>query len=182
MQTGERAPGSSPAWYRRLPPALRRVAVASDRVPSLPIRPGPALFQAVAELPDVLAAARVVEVQVLAQRIADGVCSAMGVPRVWVRVAARRPHDRRGELHGLYTPGLPPARDVITLWMFTAKRAQVVAARTFLRTLLHELCHHLDYTFLKLRDSLHTQGFYQRESSLFAALGADRIDSTRSVR
>ena len=48
------------------------------------------------------------------------------------------------------------------------------AYRTFLRTLLHELCHHLDYTYLHLRDSLHTQGFYQRESSLFAALGASR--------
>jgi hypothetical protein len=57
-----------------------------------------------------------------------------------------------------------------------------VAFKTFLRTLLHELCHHLDYALLNLRDSLHTQGFYQRESSLFAALGADRIDSTRSVR
>jgi hypothetical protein len=107
---------------------------------------------------------------------------AFRVPPVWVRVAARRPHNQRGELHGLYSPGTPPARDTISLWMFTAKRAQVVAPRTFLRTLLHELCHHLDYTHLRLRDSLHTQGFYQRESSLFAALGADRIDSARTVR
>jgi len=116
---------------------------------------------------------------VLAQRIADGICTAFRVSRVRVKVAERRPHDQRGELHGLYTPG---PTDTITLWMFTAKRAQVVAARTFLRTLLHELCHHLDYTHLQLRDSLHTQGFYQRESSLFAVLGADRIDSARSVR
>jgi hypothetical protein len=52
------------------------------------------------------------------------------------------------------------------LWMRTAKRHQVVAFRTFLRTLLHELCHHLDYDCLGLKDSFHTQGFYQRESSL----------------
>jgi hypothetical protein len=42
----------------------------------------------------------------------------------------------------------------------------VVAFRTFLRTLLHEVCHHLDYTYLRLPDSFHTQGFFQRESSL----------------
>jgi hypothetical protein len=182
MATELRPPGPRPAWYKRLPPALQRVAAASDRVTSLPLRPGAALIEAVNELPQVLASARAVEVQVYAQRIADGICGAFRVSKVWVRVAERRPHDQRGELHGLYTPGEAPARDTITLWMFTAKRAQVVAARTFLRTLLHELCHHLDYTHLRLRDSLHTQGFYRRESSLFAALGADRIDSARAVR
>jgi hypothetical protein len=179
---GERPTGRKPAWYQRLPPTLQRVAAASDRVTSLSFRPGPALGEAVAELVGVLARGSPVEVQVVAQRIADGVCVGFRVPKVWVRVNERRPHDQRGELHGLYTPGTPPARDTITLWMYTAKRAQVVAARTFLRTLLHELCHHLDYTHLNLRDSLHTQGFYQRESSLFAALGADRIDSARAIR
>jgi len=61
------------------------------------------------------------------------------------------------------------------------KRGQVVAYRTFLRTLLHELCHHLDYDLLRLRDSLHTQGFYQRESSLFHALDAGRVDAPTSI-
>lgn len=182
MQTGVHPPGRSPSWYKRLPTSLQRVAAASDRVTSLALRPGATLCHAVSDLPAILATERPVEVQAQAQLIADGICTALRVPRVWVRVAARRPQDQRGELHGLYTPATPPARDVITLWMFTAKRAQLVASRTFLRTLLHELCHHLDYTHLKLRDSLHTQGFYQRESSLFASLGADRIDSARSVR
>lgn len=45
------------------------------------------------------------------------------------------------------------------LWMRTAKRRQVVAFKTFLRTLLHEVCHHLDYECLKLKDSFHTEGF-----------------------
>lgn len=176
---GER---TSPSWYKRLPATLQRVAAASDRVPSLAFRPGATLVQAVSELVEVLPTGKVPEVQIRSQRIADGVCTGFRVPLVWVRVAERRPHNQRGELHGLYSPSTPPARDVITLWMFTAKRAQVVAPRTFLRTLLHELCHHLDYTHLKLRDSLHTQGFYQRESSLFASLGADRIDSARAIR
>ncbi len=173
--------GPRPAWYRRLPPALQRIAAASDRVPSLPLRLGPTLEDAVAALPAVLSRGRAAEVEVAAQRIADGVCQAMGVVRLHVRVEARRPSDRRGELHGLYVPASEGRRDTITLWMLTAKRGQVVAYRTFLRTLLHELCHHLDYTYLRLQDSLHTQGFYQRESSLFAALGADRFDP-RSAR
>jgi len=54
--------------------------------------------------------------------------------------------------------------------MRTAQRRQIVAFRTFLRTLLHELCHHLDYELLKLTESFHTEGFYQRESSLLNQL------------
>jgi len=46
----------------------------------------------------------------------------------------------------------------------------VVAFRTFLRTLLHEFCHHLDYECYKLHDSFHTEGFYKRESSLLKQL------------
>jgi hypothetical protein len=151
------------------------VADASDRVPSVRLEAGPALTAAVAALPDVLATGRAADVQVLAQRIADGVCAQLRVPPVRIEVALRRPPLRGGELHGLYTPGNGRGRDRITVWMLTAKRGDVVKFRTFLRTLLHELCHHLDYTLLHLRDSLHTQGFYQRESSLFAALGAGSV-------
>jgi hypothetical protein len=54
--------------------------------------------------------------------------------------------------------------------MRTAQRHQVVKFRTFLRTVLHELCHHLDYEMLGLTDSFHTDGFYKRESSLLRQL------------
>jgi len=36
--------------------------------------------------------------------------------------------------------------------------------------LLHEVCHHLDYMYLHLRESYHTDGFFQRESSLFRTI------------
>jgi hypothetical protein len=58
--------------------------------------------------------------------------------------------------------------------MRTAKHRRVVAFRTFLRTLLHELCHHLDYELFGLDESFHTQGFYKRESSLFHQLVPNR--------
>lgn len=177
MPTPTRPPGPKPRWYRRLPPGLQRVAAASDRVPRIPLDAGPALCGAVAALPGVLATGRAADVQALAQRITDGVCGALRVPSLRLRVALQRPPTRGGELYGLYTPANGSGRDVITVWMLTAKRGQVVAFKTFIRTLLHEVCHHLDYHLLRLRDSLHTQGFYQRESSLFYALAADAVDA-----
>ena len=54
--------------------------------------------------------------------------------------------------------------------MRTAQRKQVVAFRTFLRTFLHEIGHHLDYELLELEETFHTEGFYKRESSLFRQL------------
>jgi hypothetical protein len=45
-----------------------------------------------------------------------------------------------------------------------------VAFRTFLRTLLHELCHHLDYELYRFPETFHTEGFYKRESNLLAQL------------
>ena len=54
--------------------------------------------------------------------------------------------------------------------MRTAQRRQVVRFRTFFRTLLHELCHHLDYELFRWPDSFHTEGFYQRETSLLKQL------------
>ena len=62
--------------------------------------------------------------------------------------------------------------------MRTAQKRKVVAFRSFLRTLLHEICHHLDYEYLKLEDSFHTEGFYKRESSLFHQL----VDSSGKKR
>ena len=81
-----------------------------------------------------------------------------------------RPSKSWGELHGLYTPAGQGGVACVTLWMRTAQRHQAVKFRTFLRTLLHELGHHLDYELLGLRDSFHTEGFYKRESSLLHQL------------
>ena len=75
-----------------------------------------------------------------------------------------------GELHGLYELAEGRASSVISLWMRTARHRRVVAFRAFLRTFLHEYCHHLDYHLFNLPDSFHTEGFYKRESSLFHQL------------
>jgi len=139
-------------------------------VTSIPLRPSFGLLQAVRELAAALERGDRRRVAALAQQIADGVCADMRVPALCVSVQGRRPSSRAGELHGLYTPGERHRRDTVKVWMMTAKRGQVVAFRTFLRTLVHELCHHLDYTFLDLADSLHSDGFYMRESAMVRRL------------
>jgi len=62
--------------------------------------------------------------------------------------------------------------------MRTAKHRRVVAFRTFLRTLLHELCHHLDYELFGLEETFHTEGFYKRESSLFHQLMRNQVKTS----
>jgi hypothetical protein len=104
-----------------------------------------------------------------AAALALGLARGLAVAPLEVRVLAVRPSSGGGELHGLYTrEERRPA--AIQLWMRTARHRKVVAFRTFLRTLLHEVGHHLDYELLRLPDSLHTEGFFKRESSLFRQL------------
>ncbi|MFO0581639.1 MAG: hypothetical protein U0229_05160 [Anaeromyxobacter sp.] len=97
-----------------------------------------------------------------------GLSAALGAAPPRVDILAVRPSEAWGELHGLYTTGDEPAR--IRVWMRTAKKGRVVAFRTFLRTLLHELGHHLDFEVLRLDQSFHTEGFFRRESGLVRAL------------
>ncbi len=92
------------------------------------------------------------------------------MPPIRVRVLAKRPSSDYGELHGLYEPEEGRAQARITVWMRTAQRQQVVAFRSFLRTLVHEIGHHLDYEMYKLEETFHTDGFYKRESTLSNAL------------
>jgi hypothetical protein len=108
-------------------------------------------------------------VEQAASHLASGLVRHLSLPPVTVEVLAVRPSAGWGELHGLYTRGeRGPAR--IQLWMRTARHRRVVAFRTFLRTLLHEIGHHVDYELLHLADSFHTEGFFKRESSLFRKL------------
>jgi hypothetical protein len=50
--------------------------------------------------------------------------------------------------------------------MRTAQKKQVVAFKSYVRTVIHEFLHHLDYEHFKLPETFHTEGFYKRESSL----------------
>src|SRR5574337_360578 len=85
-----------------------------------------------------------------------------------IRVLAARPvRSREGswgyELFGDYDPEAA----LIGVWMRAAVLKKVTSYGTFLSTLCHEFCHHLDYKLLGYRDTWHTRGFYERAAALY---------------
>ena len=162
------------AYFERLTRRQQAIYLQSDAIPGMLLPYPRRLRPLVAELQKALESGDRPLTESAAQLMATALGRALGVPPVRVTVLAARPHARWGELHGLYeTARRRGEAPRITLWMRTARQKRVVAFRTFLRTLLHEVGHHLDYTRLRLGDSFHTQGFYQRESHLFHQLVTD---------
>ena len=162
------------AYYDRLSPSRKKIYRRSDSIATLGIPPGQEHGPTVLRIEAALRADDRASVQRECQVLTDALVAGYRVPKVRVRVLAKRPIDGYGELHGLYEPedGRIPPR--ISVWMRTAQKQQVVAFKTFLRTVIHELCHHLDYELFALEETFHTEGFYKRESSLVIALLAQR--------
>jgi hypothetical protein len=158
------------AYYNRLTAAQKRVYRQSDEITSAPMPDAVELHPLVRELERSLSVEDRQKSEEICRTIIEHIVTRFSVPRLRVSVLAVRPAGSWGELHGLYEPAQGRASAKITLWMRTVKHRRVVAFRTFFRTLLHELCHHLDYELYLLADSFHTEGFYKRESSLFHQL------------
>jgi hypothetical protein len=157
------------AYFNRLSASARRVYLASDAIRDVALPDAELLRPLLPVLREALLRDDHRAVAAAADALVLGLTKLMRVPEVQVVVLAERPRRRGSELHGLYTvaPGRKPQ---IKVWMRTAALGRVVAFKTFLRTLLHEVLHHLDYAHYKFRDSFHTQGFYARESSLVKQL------------
>ncbi len=168
------------AYYDRLPEASKRIYRRSDAIARLEVPDVAALQPLALAIEPALSSARRAALERACQALADGVNARLAAPKVVVRVLERRPSNDWGELHGLYEPDeVTGGTARITLWMRTASKEQVVKFRTFLRTLVHELCHHLDYEHLKLAETFHTQGFYNRESALVRELLGEGEPSPR---
>jgi hypothetical protein len=174
-------------YYDRLSERHKAIYRRSDEVPSLALPAAGELHAAVVELGRALARDDRRGLEAAAGQLLLGLVRQLGLPAVGVAVLAARPSAGWGELHGLYTR--EERREArIQLWMRTARHKRVVAFRTFLRTLLHEFGHHVDYEYLRLAESFHTEGFFRRESSLFrqlvpeAAAPAQGSDSPRPER
>ena len=171
------------AYYARLNRAQQAVYRKSDGITELRLPRPVDLHPLVTALEGALRTEDRLATQRASEQLIRGLTDALGIPPVKTEVLAARPHAKWGELHGLYTAerGKTPK---IQLWMRTAKQKRVVAFRTYLRTLLHEVGHHIDYALLRLADSFHTEGFYKRESSLFYQLvpeASTRRSAVRSV-
>lgn len=174
-----------PSFYYRLSARAQRCYLKSDSIDRFALTPSPAAFATVASLMEALEGGAPSIVQRAAQILLNELCRLLGVDPVRVQVRSVRPRNARGELHGLFYPrapvraaasvrsmaaARPSGEPLIVLWMRTAQRHDVVKPRTFLRTLMHELGHYLDYAHLKLDDSYHTGGFFKRESFLVRTL------------
>jgi hypothetical protein len=158
------------SYYNKLTAAQKRIYQKSDGITAVALPAAEELQPLAEKLRHALEREDREAAEMLCRTIAASVTDRLKVPRLRVRVLAVRPSASWGELHGLYEIAEGRASALITLWMRTAKHRRVVAFRSFFRTLLHELCHHLDYALYKLPDSFHTEGFYKRESSLFHQL------------
>ncbi|MGH1347349.1 MAG: hypothetical protein ACRBN8_37655 [Nannocystales bacterium] len=159
-------------YYARLRPKRQAIYRRSDAITEVPLGP-------LADEPKTEAMLRGIEegltqddrrgVQRETAALVRHLCDELEVPRVVLRVLARRPSDATAELHGLYERE-EGKRPIIRVWMRTAAHERPVAYRTFVRVAMHELCHHLDYDKYALDDSMHTHGFFARESSLVRQL------------
>jgi hypothetical protein len=159
-------------YYDKLTPKQRRTYRESNRIARVELGDPTKLQGAVTALRDALSAGDRRRVQRACVAVARGVCDDLGISRVRVRVGGRRPMDSDGgELFGRCSWDEEETKGaLIEVWMRTAKRGQVVAFKTMLRTLIHELCHHLDYELHGLDSTLHTEGFFRRESSIMHQL------------
>lgn len=107
------------------------------------------------------------EVQLAANAIAKEFNCCMEIPDSPVRVLGVRPRKVTEKSVWETFGDYDTETNKIRLWMRTAILQKPSAFGTFLSTLCHELCHHLDVVQLDLPNSFHTRGFYARAGYLY---------------
>lgn len=151
-------------YYQRLNRAERKTYDASDAQQTVPLPDAAALRPLLVPVQAGLVDDDRAAVQRATRRLVSALVEQLEAPPLVVRVLAVRPADEEAELHGFYEQ--VDDECILRVWMRTAAHQQPVAYRSFVRTVLHELCHHLDFTVSGWDWSFHTQGFFQRESHL----------------
>ena len=153
------------SYYRRLSRADKAIYRRSDALTQVPLPHPLELRPLLPAIERALAADDRRAVERTTERLVALLLAQLKVPPVEVKVLAVRPSNATGELHGLYVAE-EGSQAVLRVWMRTAAHHRPVAFRTFVRTVLHEVCHHLDVTLWELVPSFHTEGFFKRESHL----------------
>jgi len=168
------------AYYDDLGEQSQRTYRKSDAIARVEVPDIASLVPLARAVEPALESASVEAVRAACQALVDALNARLGTPAIEVLVLEQRPANAEGELQGLYEPDEVTGRTArITVWMRTARKVQVVRFRTFLRTLLHEVIHHLDYELYELEETFHTQGFYMRESALMRELLGEPPRSAR---
>lgn len=171
------------SYYERLSAKEKATYRKSDALSAIPLPDASALLPLARAVDEALSAGKRPGVAKALNALSDALLAQLGAPRIRVHVRASRPAIEEGvELHGLYTFATDEDPAKIEVWMKTKAHGKVVRFRTFLRTFLHEIVHHLDVTVLDLPDSFHTEGFFRRESSLVRQLvGAAKPRAPRAA-
>jgi len=151
------------------PPRNRNLKLfrESDRLTTLPL-PSDDRFPRVARcIETAMKASMMQEVGRASEEFLNTASDFFQVSRCNIRVLAARPLSVREysttELFGDYHPD----KILIRVWARTAVRKEVTSFGTFLSTLCHEFCHHLDFQRFGFGDSWHTRGFYDRTATLY---------------
>lgn len=155
-------------YYFKLNVFEKRIYNQSDSIKKLDLPLKQKFFPLISKLKIALNKEDKTELEKTIKKIIYGFSIVFRVPQVHLKLLDARPHNQFSELHGLYERTQTQA--TITLWMRTARQTRIVSFKTFLRTLIHEILHHLDYTYYRLQESFHTHGFYARESHLMRQL------------
>lgn len=139
----------------------------SDRITTLDIPEGGLLPQFAKMMDSAMKAQQTANVRSACAQFLKAASQFYGVPECTVRVLASRPLRVREhwtmELFGDYGPDTM----LIRVWMRTAVRKEITSFGTFLSTLCHEFCHHLDFQKFGFSDSWHTRGFYERAGIIY---------------
>jgi len=153
--------------------ATRAKFLESDRLTTLDLPENGNLVEIARSIESAMVEGNAARVRKSCSDLLTGMASFYAVPQCGIRVLAARPLRVRerwtSELFGDYSPDTM----LIRVWMRTAVRKEVTSFGTFLSTLCHEFCHHLDFEKFRFPDSWHTRGFYERAGALYhSASGA----------
>jgi hypothetical protein len=140
----------------------------SERFTAMDLPPGPKLSRMAEDIRLAMTEGSREQVRRTCASFLNAAAPFYGVRVPEVRALAARPlRVREGgwqtELFGDYSLG----EAVIRIWTRTAVRKQVTSFGTFLSTLCHEFCHHLDCQKFGFSRSPHTRGFYERAALLY---------------
>jgi hypothetical protein len=139
----------------------------SDRIKTLDLPQGGRLLTISQFIESAMRSRTTAEVRRACAQFLDVASDFYKVPTCGVRVLAARPLRVRenwsSELFGDYTPQTM----LICVWMRTAVRKEITSFGTFLSTVCHEFCHHLDFQRFGFEDSWHTRGFCERAAALY---------------
>jgi hypothetical protein len=140
----------------------------SDRIKALDLPKDARLLPAIAKnIEAAMETGKTAQVRIACAEFLSHASAFYQIPTCGVRVLASRPlrvrEEWTTELFGDYTP----TTMAIRVWMRTARKKEITSYGTFLSTLCHEFCHHLDYHLFKFSDSWHTRGFYERTAVLY---------------